>query len=116
MGSHQFGFHICLGAQGSRQISGGWEDFASSSAVFLTLSEGFKIELPDHELENATLNGNHPRQVVEIVIECVPTVLQIHFMGLFMSLGRILLESFIVTNLFDPVRHQVDHQTVEVSI
>jgi len=51
------------------------------------LSEGLEIELSDFELENAILKGDYLRQVVEIVIGGVPTVLVVHFMCLFMSLG-----------------------------
>jgi hypothetical protein len=35
---------------------------------------------------------------------------------LFVSLGRILLQGSVSTNLFDPVRHQVDLRKVEVGI
>jgi hypothetical protein len=38
------------------------------------------IELSDFEVENAMLKGNYLRQVVEIVIGGVPTVLEIRFM------------------------------------
>jgi len=37
-------------------------------------------------------------------------------MCLFMSLSRILLEGSVSTNLFDPMRHQVDLWKVEVGI
>jgi hypothetical protein len=33
-----------------------------------------------------------------------------------MSLGRLLLQGSVSTNLFDPMRHQVDLQKVEVGI
>jgi len=82
----------------------------------LTLSKAFEIELSDFEAENATLKRDYSRQVVEIVIGGVPTVLEIRFMRLFMSLGRILLQGSVSTNLFDPVRHQVDLRKVEVGI
>jgi hypothetical protein len=49
-----------------------------------------EIELSDFEAEYATLKGDYLRQVVEIVIGGVPTVLEVRFMCLFMSLGRIL--------------------------
>ena len=61
------------------------------------------IELSDFEAENATLKGDYLQQVVEIVIGGIPTVLEIHFMCLFMSLGRILSQGCVSTNLFDPV-------------
>jgi hypothetical protein len=54
--------------------------------------------------------------VVEIVIAGVPTILEVCFRGLFISLGRILLQSSVSTNLFDPMRHQGDLQKLEVSI
>jgi len=41
--------------------------------------------------ENAMLNGDYWRQVVENVIGGVPSVLEIRFMCLFMSLSKILL-------------------------
>jgi len=75
-----------------------------------------EIELSDFEAEDATLTGDYLWQVVEIVIGGVPTVLEVGFMHLFMSFGRILLEGSVSTNLFDPMRHQVDLRKVEVGI
>ena len=75
-----------------------------------------EIELSDFEAENATLKGDYLRQEVEIVIGGVPTVLEVRFMCLFMSLGRILLHGSVSTNLFGPMRHQVDLRKVEVGI
>ena len=75
-----------------------------------------EIELSDFQAENATLTGDSLWQVVEIVIGGVPTVLEIRFRCVFMSLRRILLLGSISTNLFDPVRHQVDIRKVEVGI
>jgi hypothetical protein len=46
-----------------------------------------EIELSDFEAENATLKGDDVWQVVEIVIGGVPTILEVGFMCLFMSLG-----------------------------
>ena len=63
------------------------------------LSEGLRIELSDFEVENATLRGVYLRHVVEIVIRSVPTVLEIHDICFFMSLGRILLQGSVSTNL-----------------
>jgi len=80
------------------------------------LSEGLEIELSDFEAENVTLECDYLWQVVEIVIGGVPTVLEVHFMCLFMSLGRILLQSSVSTNLFGPMRHQVELRQVEVGI
>jgi hypothetical protein len=76
---------------------------------------GLEIEFSDFEAENATLKGDHLRQVFEIVIGGIPTFLEVHFMWLFMSLGKILLQGSISTSLFDPMRHQVDFRKVEVA-
>jgi hypothetical protein len=80
------------------------------------LNEGLEIELSVFKAENATLKGDYLRQVVEILIGSIPTILEVRFMFLFMSLSRILLQGSISTNLFDPMRHQVDLRKVEVSI
>jgi hypothetical protein len=116
LGPHQFGLHIGRGAQGGSQIRTGMEDFAGGSAVLPTLSGGVEIELSDFEAENATLKGDYLRQVVEIVIGGVPTVHEVCLMCLFMSLGKILLQGSVSTNLFDRMRHQVDLQKVEVGM
>ena len=47
--------------------------------MLLTLSQGLEIELSDFKAENATLKGDYLRQVVEIVIGGVPTVLEVRF-------------------------------------
>jgi len=73
-------------------MSTGKEDIAGVSTVLLTLSEGLHIELSDSEAEDATLKRNYLRQLVYIVIGGVPTVLEVRFMCLFMSLGRLLLQ------------------------
>jgi len=101
------------GGQPDQHRKGG---FAGGNTVLLTLREGLEIELSDFEAENATLKGDYLRQVVEIVIGGVPTVLEVRFMCLFMSLGRTLLLGSVSTNLFDPMRHQVDLRKVEVGI
>jgi len=101
VGSQEFGLPICLGTQGGSQISTGKEDITTSNVVFVMLSEGFGIELSDFEAENATLKGYHLQQVVEIVIGGSPTVLEICFIWVMMSFGRILLQSSLSTNLFD---------------
>jgi hypothetical protein len=54
--------------------------------------------------------------MIAIVIGGVPTLLEIHFMCLFMSHPRILLQRSGSMNLFDPIRYQMDRQKVEVSI
>jgi len=116
LGSHEFGLRIWLEAQGGRQISTGREDIACGSAVLLTLSEGFEIDLSDFEAEDATLKADYLWQVVEVVIGGVPTVLEVRFMCFLMSLGRILLQGSVSTNLFDPMRYQVDLWKLEVGI
>jgi hypothetical protein len=63
------------------------EELANGSAVLSTLSEGLQIGLSDFAAENAMLKGDYLRQVVEIVIGGVPTVLEIGCMCLFMSHG-----------------------------
>jgi len=73
-----------------------------------------EIELSAFEAEDATLKGDYLWQVVERVFGGVPTILEVRFMCLFISLGRILLQGSVSTNLFYPARHQVDLQTVEV--
>ena len=80
------------------------------------LSERLAIELSDCEAENGTLKGNHLRHVVEIVIRGDPTVLDVHCMCLFMSLGRILLQGSISTIPFDPMTLPVVPQKEEVRI
>jgi len=116
LASHEFSLRISLGAQGGSQISTGREDISWGSAVLPTLSEGLEIALSDFEAEDATLKGDFLWQVVEIVIGGVRTVLEIRFMCFFMALGRILLQGSVLTNLFDPMRHQVDLRKVEVGI
>jgi hypothetical protein len=92
------------------------EDFAGRSAVRITLSKGFKIEISDFESENVTLKGDYFWQVFEIVIGGVPTILEVSFVCLFMSLSRIQLQGSISTNLFGSMRHQVDLGKVEGGI
>jgi len=91
-------------------------EFAGSGAVLPMLSEGLEIELSDLEAEDGTIKSDYLWQVVEIVIGGVPTILGVCFMYLFMSHGRILLQDSVSTNLFDPMRHQVDLQKVEVGM
>jgi hypothetical protein len=98
------------------QISSSREDIAGGCAVLTMLSEGLEIEISDFDTENATLKGDYLWQVIEIVIGGVPTVLEVHVMYLFMSLGRILLQGSVSTNLFGPMRNQVDFRKVEVGI
>jgi hypothetical protein len=110
------GFANDKGLRGGSQISTGREDFACGSAVLPMLSKGLEIELSDFEAEDAMLKGDFLWQIVEIVIGGVPTVLEVRVMCLFLCLGRILLQGSGLTNLFDPMRHQVDLRKVEVSI
>jgi hypothetical protein len=79
-----------LGAQEGSQIGTGREDFAGGSPVLPKLSEGLVIELSDCEAANAMRKGDNLRQVVKSVIGGVPTILEVRFVCLFMSLGRIL--------------------------
>jgi hypothetical protein len=80
------------------------------------LSEGLEIELSDFEAENATLKGDFLWHVIEIVIGGVPTILEVRFVSLFMSLGRKLLQGSVSMNRFGAMRHQVDLRKVEVGI
>jgi len=80
------------------------------------LSEGLEIELSDFEAENAMLKGDYLQQTVQIVIGGIPTVLEVRFMCLFKSLGRILLQGSVSMNMFDPMGHLRDLRKVEVSI
>ena len=79
-------------------------------------SEGVEIEISDFEAENATRKGDYLQQVVVMVIGGVPTVFEIRFMYMFVSLGKTLLKGSVSTNVFKPVEHQVDLWKVEVSI
>ena len=81
-----------------------------------TMSEGWEIDLSDFVPENATLKGDYLWYGVEIVIEGVPTVLEVGFMYLYMSIGRVLLQRSVSTKLFDPMRHHMDRSKVEVGI
>ena len=97
-------------------MSTGKEDFAGGIPVLPLLSEGLEIELSDFEAEDATLKGDYLWQVIETMIGGVPNVLEVHFMFLFMFLGRMLLQGSVSTNLFGPMRHQVYLRKVEVGI
>jgi hypothetical protein len=116
LGSHEFGLRIWLGVQVSCQINTGRENFAGGSAVLPKRREGFEIKLSDFKAENVTLKGNYLWQVVEILSGGVPTILELRFMCLFMSLGRIQLQGSISTSLFGPKRHQVDLRKLDVGI
>jgi hypothetical protein len=75
-----------------------------------------EIQLSEFEAEDATPKGDHLWHVVQIVIGGVLTILEVRFMYLFMSLGKILLQGFVSTNLFDPMRRYVDLPKVQVGI
>jgi len=62
------------------------------------------------------LNGDCMRQDVDIVIGGVPTVLEVRFVCLFMSLRRILFPGSVSMNLLSAMRHEVDLWKVEVDI
>jgi hypothetical protein len=51
-----------------------------------------------------------------IVIRGVPTVLEVRFMCMLMSLDRLLLQGSVLMNLFNLMRHHVDLRKVEVCI
>jgi hypothetical protein len=114
--SHESELHICLGAQGGSHIGTRKEDIAGGSAVLPTLSQGLEIMLSYFESEDATLQSDYLWQVVEIGIVGIATVLEVRLMCFLISLGRILLEGSILTNLFDPMRYKVDLQKFEVGI
>jgi hypothetical protein len=80
------------------------------------VSESLEIEFSVFEAENAMLKGDYLWQGVEIVIAGVPTILEVRFMCLFMSFGRILLQRSVSTNLFNSMRDPVDLQKIEVGI
>jgi hypothetical protein len=62
------------------------------------------------------MNGDYLLQVIEIVIAWVPTILEVRIVCLFMTVGRILLQHSVSTNLFSPMSHQVDVRKVHVRI
>jgi len=80
------------------------------------MTERLEIEHSHFEAEDVMLNGDYLWQVVETLIGGVPTILEVLVMFGFMSLGRILLQGSISTNLFGPMRHRVDIQNIEVGI
>ena len=106
LGPRALGLCIRLGAQVGSQISTGREDIAGGGAVLLTLSQGLEIRLSDFAADDAMLKGDYLWHVVEIVIGGVPTILEVRFMCLFMSLGKILLQGSLLTNLFGAMRHK----------
>jgi len=75
-----------------------------------------EIALSVFETEDATLKGDYLWQVVEIVIGGIPTILELHFMCLFMALSRVLLPGSISSNLFDQKRRYMYLRKVEVGI
>jgi len=102
--------------RGGSQISTEREDVAHGSAGIPKLSECLEIALSDFEGENAMVKGDHLRQVVEIVIGGVPVDVEVCFMCLFMSLGRLLLQGSVSTNLFYQMWNKVDLWKVEVTL
>jgi len=114
--SYGFWLHISVRALGHSVISTRRENFAGGSAGLPMLSKGLEIEQFDFEAENAMLTGNYLQQAVENVIGGISTSLEVNSIFLFMSLRRIPLQGFVLTNLFDPMRHLVDLQKVEVGI
>jgi hypothetical protein len=110
------GFACDWGAQGGNQITTGREDFEGRNTVHLIRSEGLEIKHSDFDAEDGTLKGDNLWKVVEIIIGGVPTVIEDRIICLFMSVGTILLQGSISTNLFGPMRHQVDLRKVDVVI
>jgi hypothetical protein len=51
--------HIRLDAQQGSQPSASRDNIAGASAVVLTLSKGWQIELPDFQAEYVTLSGDY---------------------------------------------------------
>jgi hypothetical protein len=74
-----------------------------------------EIQLPDFKAEHATLKWDYLRPVGEVGSGGVPTILDVHVKGWFLSLGRISLQNSVSTNVFDRIRHQVDLRQVAVS-
>jgi len=62
------------------------------------------------------LKGDYFWQVVEILIVGIATVPEVRFICLFLSFGRIVFQGPVSTNLFGPMRHQVDIWKVEVGV
>jgi len=116
LGPDECALSIRLRAPVGCQIITRREDFAGGCAVLPTLSDGLEVEISDFEAEKITLKGNYLWQVVEIAIGGVPTVLELRLICLLMSLIRILLQASVSTTRFGIMRHQVDHQKVEVGI
>ena len=110
------GFAYIWELRGGARSAPRGKTFAGGSAGPPTLSEVFEIELSNFTAENVTQKGDDLWQVVDIVIGGVPTVLEVRFMCLFISLGRILLQGSVSTTLFSTMRHQVDLRKVQVSI
>jgi hypothetical protein len=71
------------------------------------LSEALGIDLSDFEIENVMWKCDSLWQVVKIVIGGVPHVIEVRFMYLSLSVGRMLLQSLVLTNQMEPMRNQV---------
>jgi hypothetical protein len=80
------------------------------------VSEALGIGLSDFEIENVMWKCDSLWQVVKIVIGGVPHVIEVCFMCLSLSVGRILLQSLVLTNQMEPMRNQVVFRKAEVSI
>jgi len=77
LASRESGLRIRLQPLGGSQIRTRTKDFAGRSAVFPTLSKGLEIALTDFKAENAMVQVDYLRQVVEVVIDGVPIVLEV---------------------------------------
>jgi len=116
VGSHEFGLRIWLRALVGTQTHTGREDFEGSRAGLPMLSEGLEVEICYFEADNVTLKGDYLWQVVQTVIGGIPTIIEVRFMCLCMSLGRILLKGSLSRNLFNPMWHEVDFRKIRVGI
>jgi hypothetical protein len=116
VGSHEVGLHISQGAQVASQKSTGREDIAGSSPDLPPLSKGLEIEISDFETENAMLEGDYLWQVVGIVNGGISIILEVRYMCLFMTLGGILWEGNILTNLCHTIRYYVNLQKLKVGM
>jgi len=116
LGAHKFWLCIRLETQEGIQISTRREEFSGGSAVLPSLSKGFEIELSDLKAQNMTLKWDSLWEGVQIGIRGIPTVLEICVTCLFISLGGMLLQGSLSTNLFCPMFPPADLWKVEVSI
>ena len=77
---------IWLPTQRGSQISIEREKFGGGTAVLPRLCESLKRELSHLNLENAMLKADYLQQVVGIILQGIPTVLEVHYLCWFMPL------------------------------